>query len=167
MIRVNMVKKKSNLIIMLLLTICTIVLGIIFSRVKAEIRRKADIEAFESTLKKNITKIKMRIAIDLPEYVEFSDIDLIEEVIVCLKTIKIGSVAKYLAHCYSGGGTVIYIYPNDSPQMAVVIRGDKIEINKTYYVIESFDWESLNKIYKKGVERGYLKDIITNSPKND
>ena len=51
--------------------------------------------------------------------------------------------------------------------MDLVIRGDKIEINKTYYMVESFDWESLNKIYKKGVERGYLKDIITNSPKNN
>ena len=52
----------------------------------------------------------MRIAIDLPEYVEFSDDDLIEEVIVCLKTIKVGSAAEYLAHRYGGGGTVIYIH---------------------------------------------------------
>ena len=160
-------RKEKNFKIISLLTIFAIILCFVLVVVKNESKRRSDIGELEKILKENIVKIKMRIAIDLPEYVEFSDVDLIEEVIACLKTIKIGSAAEYLAHSYGGGGTVIYIYPNDSPQMVVVIRGDKIEINKMYYMVESFDWESLNKIYKKGVERGYLKDIITNSPKND
>ena len=160
-------RKEKNFKIISLLMIFAIILCFVLVVVKNESKRRSDIGDLEKILKENIVKIKMRIAIDLPEYVEFSDVDLIEEVIACLKTIKIGSVAEYLAHRYSGGGTVIYIYPNNSPQMVVVIRGDKIEINKMYYMVESFDWESLNKIYKKGVERGYLKDIIINSPKND
>lgn len=160
-------RKEKNFKIISLLMIFAIILCFVLVVVKNESKRRSDIGELEKILKENIVKIKMRIAIDLPEYVEFSDVDLIEEVIVCLKTIKVGSAAEYLAHRYGGGGTVIYIYPNNSPQIDLVIRGDKIEINKTYYMVESFDWESLNKIYKKGVERGYLKDIITNSPKND
>ena len=157
-------RKEKNFKIISLLMIFAIILCFVLVVVKNESKRRSDIGELEKILKENIVKIKMRIAIDLQEYVEFSDVDLIEEVIACL---KIGSVAEYLVHRYSGGGTVIYIYPNNSPQIDLVIRGDKIEINKTYYMVESFDWESLNKIYKKGVERGYLKDIIINSPKND
>ncbi len=160
-------RKEKNFKIISLLMIFAIILCFVLVVVKNESKRRSDIGELEKILKENIVKIKMRIAIDLQEYVEFSDVDLIEEFIACLKTIKIGSVAEYLVNRYSGGGTVIYIYPNNSPQIDLVIRGDKIEINKTYYMVESFDWESLNKIYKKGVERGYLKDIITNSPKND
>ena len=82
-------RKEKNFKIISLLMIFAIILCFVLVVVKNESKRRSDIGELEKILKENIVKIKMRIAIDLPEYVEFSDVDLIEEVIVCLKTIKV------------------------------------------------------------------------------
>lgn len=114
-----------------------------------------DMEFFEHISEREILKIELREAIDLPEYVEFSDDDLIEEISSYLKSIKIKSVFKH-SKDINGGKKVIKIYFADFEKVVIQLSENEMEFKETNYLIEDNNKNILNKIYQKSVERGYL-----------
>lgn len=93
-------------------------------------------------------KIELREAIDLPEYVEFSDDDSIEEIRSYLKSIKIKSVLRH-SKDINGGKKVIKIYFADSEKAVIQLSKNEMEFKGTNYLIEDTEKNILNKIYQK------------------
>lgn len=147
-------KKLFSLLIFIILA-CIVITFIVLNERKAGNKMEQDMDFFEHISGREILKIELREAIDLPEYVEFSDDDLIEEISSYLKSIKIKSVFKH-SKDINGGKKVIKIYFADSEKVVIKLSENEMEFRETNYSIEDNNKNILNKIYEKSVERGYL-----------
>lgn len=150
-----MKKGKLFLLLIFIILVCIVITFIVLNERKAGNKMEQDMEFFEHISEREILKIELREAIDLPEYVEFSDDDLIEETSSYLKSIKIKSVFKH-SKDINGGKKVIKIYFADSEKVVIQLSENEMEFKETNYLIEDTNKNILNKIYQKSVERGYL-----------
>ncbi len=141
----------------LTLTVCAgIVIILLFYTVGGT--EKTDKGKINALFEKNISKITIRQAADLPQYIEFSDADMVNDVKKFFKEIKINDVCKP-ANNINGGGYVINALFEDGSKLSIVLREKEIAINGATYQIEPIGTQELFKIYRKGVDKGYLKKI--------
>lgn len=155
MIIEDLKKEKLFLLLITIILACIIISFIVLNERKVGSKMDEDIAFFEHISERKILKIELREAIDLPEYVEFSDDDLIEETISYLKSIKIKSLSKHSKDT-NGGNEVIKIYFADSGKVIVQLSENEMKFKETNYLIGDVDKNILHKIYQKSVERGYL-----------
>ena len=149
-------KKKILLLLIPFILVCIVISFIVLNERNVGIKMEQDIKFLEHISEMKITKLKLRQAVDLPEYVEFSDDDLIEEVISFLKTIKIKSLLKH-SNDTNGGGEVLTMYFTDSENTIIEFGVNSIYLNGTNYLAEYSNTYILNMVFQKSANRGYLK----------